>query len=90
MGTLEFYVGEKKYVDAIVRTKDEKDLVIINRASWEIYENPEAKPITGSCFVSGDKVSALIETNKKGNFILKFIVEIGSETIIEKIALRVS
>lgn len=90
MGTLEFNVGEKKYVDAIIRTKNENDVVIINEAKWELYETLESKIGNGNCSVSGDKVSALIETNKKGNYILSFIVTIGPEIIIEKIALRVS
>ena len=90
MGTLEFNLGEKKYVSATVRTNDENDIVIINEAKWELYETSKSEPITGTCSVSGDEVSALIEANKKGTYILKFIITIGPETIIEKTSLRVS
>lgn len=90
MGTLEFDVGEKKYVTAIIRTRNENDIIVINEAKWELYDNPNNLIENGNCLVSGDEVSALIETLKKGNYILKFIVTIGPETVIEKIALRVS
>lgn len=90
MGTLEFDVGEKKYVSAIIRTNNIKDVIIINEAKWELYDNPNNLIENGDCLVSEDEVSALIETNKKGNYILKFIVSIGPERIVEKIAVRVS
>lgn len=89
MGTLEFDVGEIKYVTAVIRTKNEHDIVIINEAKWELYNNPTSMISSGDCLVSGDEVSALIETTEKGNYILKFIVVIGPEKIIEKIAVRV-
>lgn len=90
MGTLEFDVGEKKYVSAIIRTNNEKDTIIINDAKWELYDSPTNQIDNGTCLVSGDEVFALIEANEKGNYILKFIVTIGPERIIEKIALKVS
>ena len=90
MGTLEFDVGEKKYVTAVIRTRNENDTIVINEANWELYDSPEHMIDSGICLVSNDEVSALIETNIKGNYILKFIVKIGPEKIIEKIAVRVS
>ena len=90
MGTLEFNVGEKKYVNAIIRTKNDHDVVVINEAKWELYESLDQIFSQGDCVVSGDQVSALIETNKIGNYILKFIVVIGPEKIIEKTAIRVN
>ena len=89
MGTLEFDVGEIKYVTAIIRTRNKNDTIVINEANWELYDSPEHMINNGVCLISGDEVSALIETKKKGNYILKFIVKIGPEKIIEKIAVRV-
>ena len=71
-------------------TRNNNDIIIINEANWELYDSPEHKIEDGTCLISGDEVSALIETSKKGNYILKFIVKIGPEKIIEKIAIRVS
>lgn len=90
MGTLEFDVGEKKYVTATIKTRNKNDIIVINKANWELYDNPNSLIENGNCLVSGNEVSALIETLNKGNYILKFIVTIGPETIIEKIAIRVS
>jgi hypothetical protein len=90
LGTLEFDVGEIKYVTAIIRTKNENDIIIINEATWELLDAPEHPIDSGHCLVSGDEVTALIETSKKGNYILKFKVKIGPEVIIEKIAIRVN
>lgn len=93
MVTLDFDLGEKKYVTAIVRTENENDVVIINneKTKWELYKSITSDPIaSGSCLIAGDEVSALIEATEKGNFILKFSVSIEPELIIEKVALRVN
>ena len=93
MVTLDFDLGEKKYVTATVRTENENDVVIINneKTKWELYKSVTADPIaSGSCLVTGDEVSALIETTEKGNFVLKFTVAIGPEVIIEKCVIKVS
>lgn len=99
MGILEFDIGEKKYVSAVIRTNNIKDTIIINKATWELYTAPEKvyqpkdqniNNVDKNCLISGDEVSALIELNEKGNFILEFTVEIGPERIKEKIMIRVS
>lgn len=99
MGTLEFEVGEKKYVSAIIRTRNKNDAIVINKATWELYTAPgkiyqpkdqNINNIDKNCLISGDEVSALIELNEKGTFILEFTVEIAPERIKEKIAIRVN
>lgn len=101
MGTLEFDVGEKKYVTAVIRTRNENDTIIINKATWELYTAPgkiyEPKQKTRNttntekqCLINGNEVAALIELNEKGNFILEFTVEIAPERIKEKIIIKVS
>ena len=104
MGTLEYDIGEKKYATATVRSSNKNESVVIRAAKWELYDKPDAKPdeavLDGfygdtqypeRCLVNGNTVSALIDaTNLKGNYILKFIVEIGAERIIDKCMIKVS
>lgn len=103
MGTIEFFVGEKKYVNAIIRSQDEHDEIYLNKATWLLYDAPEhiyvpngqtleeaSKPKDCEWDKEKSKVSALVEIDKKGSYILEFTVYIGPEKIIEKTAIRVS
>lgn len=103
MGTIEFLVGEKKYVNAIIRTQDKNDEIIVNRATWLLYDAPDhiyvpkgqtieeaSQPKECEWDKSQDKISALVEINEKGGYILEFTVEIGPERIKEKTAIKVS
>lgn len=99
MGTLEYDVGEKKYVTAVIRSREKNELVIINSASWELYEK-EGTNLQNSylgnpnfpegCIVKDNTVSALVEGTKKGTFVLKFTVTIGPEVIVEKVIIKVN
>lgn len=99
MGTLEYDIGEIKYASATIRTTNKGEKIVIRSAKWELYEklgvilqsgtygdanNPEA------CLVNDNVVSALIEGKEKGNYILKFTIEIGPERIIDKCVIKVS
>jgi hypothetical protein len=99
--TLDFDLGEKKYVTAIVRTENENDTIVINKATWELYTAPgkiyvpkqethNTTNIEKECLINGDEVAALIELNEKGTFILEFTVEIAPERIKEKVIIKVS
>lgn len=104
MGTLEYDIGEKKYATATVRSSNKNESVIIRTAKWELYDKPDSTSdeaiLNGfygdtqhpeNCLVNGNVVSALIDaTNLKGNYVLKFTVEIGSERIIDKCIIKVS
>lgn len=104
MGTLEYDIGEIKYATATVRSVNKSEEVVIRNAKWELYDKPNATSdeaiLSGfygdtqhpeKCLVNENMVSALIDTtNLKGNYILKFIVEIGPERIIDKCVIKVS
>lgn len=100
MGTLEYDVGEKKYVTAVIRSREKDEPVFINTASWELYEKEGTNLQSGfwgdtknpdKCIIKNNNtVSALIEGEKKGTFILKFTVTIGPERIVEKVVIKVS
>lgn len=104
MGTLEYDVGEIKYTTATVRSNNKNEKVVIRSAKWELYDKPNATSdeavLSGfygdtqnpeKCLVNENTVSALIDaTNLKGNYILKFTVEIGPEKIIDKCVIKVS
>ena len=99
MGTLEYDIGEKKYATATVRSANKSEKVIIRTAKWELYEKPEVILQSGTygdtnnpeaCLVNNNIVSALVEGKEKGNYILKFTVEIGPERIIDKCVIKVS
>lgn len=99
MGTLEYDIGEIKYASATVRSNNKNEQVIIKSAKWELYERPDDILQDGiygdpekpeACLVDGNTVSALVEGREKGNYILKFTVEIGKERIIDKCVIRVS
>lgn len=105
MGTLEYDIGEKKYATATVRSSNKNESVVIRAAKWELYDKLDAMSdeavLNGfygdtknpeDCLVNGNVVSALIDTTTliKGNYILKFTVEIGPERIIDKCVVKVS
>lgn len=99
MGTLEYDIGEKKYVTAVIRSREKSEFVVINSASWELYEK-EGTNLQNSywgdpkfpegCIIKDNTVSALIEGTKKGTFVLKFTVTIGPERIVEKVIIKVN
>ena len=100
MGTLEYDIGEKKYVTAVIRSRDKTEEVVILTANWELYEKEGIVLQSGQwgdsqnpekCIIkNGNTVSALIEGEKKGTFILKFTVTVGPERIIEKVVIKVN
>lgn len=99
MGTLEYDVGEIKYASATIRSADKSEQIVIRSAKWELYEKPDQILQSGiygdsekpeACLVNDNIVSALVEGKEKGNYILKFTVEIGPERIIDKCVIRVS
>jgi hypothetical protein len=105
LGTLEYDIGEKKYATATVRSSNKNESVIIRTAKWELYDKPDAAPdkavLNGfygnpedpeGCLINENTVSALIDTTTliKGNYILKFTIEVGPERIIDKCVIKVS
>ena len=101
MVTLEYDVGEIKYASATIRSSNKNEKVVIRSAKWELYEKPEEIILNNffgnperpdGCLINENVVSALIDTTtlQKGNYVLKFTVEIGSERIIDKCIIKVS
>lgn len=99
MGTLEYDVGEIKYASATIRSTNKGEKIVIRSAKWELYEKPEVILQSGTygdtsnpeaCLVNDNVVSALVEGKERGNYILKFTVEIGPERIIDKCVVKVS
>ena len=80
---LEYKVGERQYVSAIVRPETASEIAVVNSASYELrcYES-DAIIDSGDCEIEGDSLRAFIDFLKAGFYKLKITAQVGKETII--------
>lgn len=81
--TIEFYAGEKKYIDILVVPKNQNDTVVINSAVYELLKEEEVVE-TNDCKTDGAHIEILLGIDIEDVYTLKVTVIIGAETFIQK------
>lgn len=82
--TINFYAGERKEVSGRIVLKNPDEVIVISSARYELIDKNYNIVENGSCEVDNDMVTVLLGINQCGRYELKFIVQVGKETIIEK------
>lgn len=83
-------LGEKIHVRAVVKPKcDQHIRFTINAARFELLDDRGVLEAEGPCAVSEHEIDALIEPKNTGIYRLKYIYEIGDETWVDNIKLKV-
>lgn len=82
---LTFYKGEKREVTATVTSKNPMDTVVVASAKFELRKSSSKTLVQkGSCEVSGNEATALLDLAEKGEFELKVTFFVGREEVIDK------
>lgn len=85
-----FYKGEKREVTATVTSKNSMDTVIIASADFELRKSANKVLVQkGTCEVSRNEATALLDLAEKGEFELKVISFVGREKVISKTLIEV-
>lgn len=88
----EFFSGEKRYIEGCVLPQKNGETVVINSAKFELSKAfSEEIVATGKCDINGGTFSVLLDflELKPGEYGLKFTLEVGGETVIERVGVSV-
>lgn len=88
MKNVNFYLGERKYIEWDILPNDPKSAIFIQSASWELAYNGAAESF-GDCSVSGNRIGALVSPLQSGTYILSVTVVIPPETFIEQVRITI-
>jgi hypothetical protein len=81
----EFELGEAKYIDWLVKPTRKNDTVVITSARWELIDDKTGQVRgSGPGIINGNMVSVLLAPEAKGKHILRTIIEVPPETLIEE------
>lgn len=87
---IRFYSGEVKEVTAVVHSRTDNEIVVINSASYELRTIPQNLIVEeGVCEVKGNEALVLLEMNEKGIYEITVTAHVGREKIIEKSMIKV-
>ena len=87
---IHFYEGERKEVTATVRSKTSNEVVVITSSTFEVTRVRDNTVVQkGTCEISGNEATALLEINQKGVLELKITACVGREVVIEKAEIKV-
>lgn len=90
MDTIKFFKGEKRLVDLKVIPTDPNEIAVIKSAKYELIDSETEKVIEhGQCESDTDNLTVLLRCEKSGSYVLKFKIEVGRETYIDKVKVRV-
>lgn len=88
---IEFYVGEKQYLEGYASPKMTGETVVIVCAPYEIINELSGEVVkTGSCEIDGNKFKALLSFDMAGDYIFRVTLHIGEEEPVEKAFIRVT
>lgn len=91
MNHIDFYAGEEKYIDLVVRPTDPREIVVVTNAAYELTNQYDDKAVlNGQCEIDGDKISVLLKVIEAGRYELKITFKVGKETRIEKARIEVN
>ena len=82
-GRINFYAGEKKYIDIDVVPKNRNDTVVVSSATYQLIDGETAVE-SGECEIDGAHLKILLGIDDEGAYTLKVTVVIGAETFIQK------
>lgn len=82
-GRINFYAGEKKYIDIDVVPKNRNDTVVVSSATYQLL-NGETAVEAGGCEIDGAHLKILLGIDDEGAYTLKVTVGIGAEIFIQK------
>lgn len=87
MNRIVFNEGEKREVTAVITSRNQKETVIIASANYELKKTTFDGAIIqkGSCEVSGNEATVLLDLAQKGNYELEVFASVGREVIIKKV-----
>lgn len=86
---INFYIGEEKYVDANIVSKNKLDTIVVNEATYELSSTDGTVIDSGNPTIDGTKLTMLIKPPSTGVYKLKITVKVGPETIIEQANIQV-
>jgi hypothetical protein len=80
-----FYKGEKRNVTATITSRNIKEAVVINSATFELI-NTDTKQVvqSGTCEHKGNEAVAFLDLSAAGHFELVVTSQVGREEIISK------
>lgn len=91
MNVIEYYAGEEKYVELVVKPINRNEIVVVTKAEYELTKYCDNTVIEkGQCELDGDRVIVLLGITESGRYELKFTVTVGRETRIEKARIEVN
>ena len=88
-GNLDWDLGEKRHVRAVIKPKCETELdFIIRNARYELKQNGEVVD-SGECTVSEHELDAYVFPENRGTYELSLIYEIADEIWVDVIKIKV-
>lgn len=88
----EFYTGEKRYIEGSVLPQKNGEIVVINSAKFELSKAfGEEKIANGDCEKDGGRFWVLLDflNLPAGEYSVRFTLEVGGETVIERVGVSV-
>lgn len=78
-----FKLGEKKYIDWVLKKNRVNDVLVVERATWQLKDlaSGEIKD-AGTCEIERDTVSVLLHPENKGNFVLEVTISVPPEVVV--------
>ena len=89
MKNVNFYLGERKFVEWDIVPTEHPSTVLISGASWKLTIADGIEESSGACTVSGSRIGALIEPKQIGIYTLSINVIIPPEVFIEEVQVSV-
>lgn len=84
-------IGEEIHIQVIVKLVCEKEIPFtIRSARFELFNKSGSLEASGDCTITYHTLDALINPQTVGTYTLKFIYNVGDETWVEPVKLRVS
>lgn len=84
-------LGEKIHIRAIVHTVCEEEIpFVIRNARYELIDQNGIIEDSGDCTIQEHTIDSLIEPQNTGKYELRLIYDVGDETWVEPIRLRVN
>lgn len=79
---LEFFAGEKQYVEVTVKAKKTNEIAVVNSALYELINCKDEKTVDGgNCEIESNKLKILLDLVESGTYKLIVTARIGVEII---------
>lgn len=93
MNEIKFYEGEKREINAIIRSKNPNEIVVVTSSTFELKKKCDGEDETvqtGTCETAGSEITIFLDCSiGKGTYILTITSVIGRETVIDKIKVKI-